>query len=331
LEQLERQGESEQMMLFDSGGIDMARVRALRERLHATDLGAPLTVRGYSADWRLFARWCDRTGRRSLPATEETVGLYIAWLVEDRGRKTSTAARHIAAIRHQHRTAGMEPPETKDANKTIHAARRERKERPQGKRALSVADLVRVAATCEATTNRGARNRALLVVGFATSLRRSELVSLRLADISFEREGVAVLVRHSKTDQLGRGRLIGVWRGSRPETDPVGVLHAWIERRGRWDGPLFPRIDPRDAVEHVAIAGETVNEIVKRSVERIGLDPKPYGAHSLRAGAVTAAADLGRSDQEIMSLSGHENAAVMRQYVRRARVFDGRNPLAGVL
>jgi hypothetical protein len=51
----------------------------------------------------------------------------------------------------------------------------------------------------------------------------------------------------------------------------------------------------------------------------------------MRAGAVTTAAELGRSDQEIMDLSGHATPEVMRSYVRHARVFAGRNPLAGAL
>jgi integrase len=76
---------------------------------------------------------------------------------------------------------------------------------------------------------------------------------------------------------------------------------------------------------------QAVSEAVKRAVERVGLDSANYGSHSLRAGAVTAAAELGRSDQEIMALSGHRSAAVMQAYVRSARVFAGRNPLAGVL
>lgn len=331
MEHIESQDTGEQLALFELGGIDMAKVRQMRDRLHEGDHGAPLTVRGYAADWRLFNRWCERTGRTPLPASEDTVGMYVAWLVEYEGKKTTTAARHVAAIRHQHRIEGFEPPITEDANRTIRAARRKRQERPEGKRALGVSDLLRAAAGCDISTNRGTRNRALLIIGFASSLRGSELAALKLSDVAFEPQGVALLLRHSKTDQLGRGRIIGLWQGSRQETDPVAVLHAWIDKRGPWDGPLFPFVNRHDAVGRTPISGEAVNKVVKRSVARIGIDPAAYGSHSLRAGAVTASADLGRSDQEIMALSGHASAAVMRMYVRRARVFDGRNPLAGVL
>jgi integrase len=79
------------------------------------------------------------------------------------------------------------------------------------------------------------------------------------------------------------------------------------------------------------VAGERINLVLKRALAAAGIDPKNYGAHSLRAGAITAAAELGRSDQEIIGLSGHINPQMIRTYVRRARLFSGRNPHAGVL
>lgn len=308
----------------------MAKIRAMRDGLQALNK-APLTVRGYSTDWRMFSGWCHRTGRSPLPATEETLGLYIVWLVGERQRKVTTATRHMAAIAHYHRGANLALPGTEDANRTLRGIRRSRNEQSQGKLAVSPSVLVRAARACDPTTNRGARNRALIVLGFATSLRRSNLAALELSDIAFEPDGVAVFVRREKQDQFGKGRIIGVWKGERAETDPAGVLRTWIAKRGRWDGPLFPRVDMRDTVLREPISGEAINAVVKGCLKRIGIEPALYGAHSLRAGAVTAAAHLGRSDQEIMALSGHATPAVMKKYVRRARIFDGRNPLAGVL
>jgi integrase len=255
-------------------------------------------------------------------------------MLDERKCKTSTATRHVASIMHYHRAANLPVPSRERVQGLIGNVRRDRHEQQEGKRALSPADLARLCASCDGETNAGARDRALLVLGFATSMRRSELSSLDLADVTFESKGVAVLLRRSKTDQAGRGRLIAVWPGAKPATDPVELLHTWIKRRGSWAGPLFPRIDGGfrfDQIQHDRVSGEAINKILKRCLKRAGIDPRPYGAHSLRAGAVTAAAELGRSDQEIMALSGHRTADVMRKYVRRVRVFDGRNPLAGVL
>jgi integrase len=323
--------ECEQLSLFDFGGVDLVALRETRDRLTQIT-SAPLTVRGYASDWRVFERWCIRTGKHSLPAEPDTLSLYVTWLLTELGRKLSTAERHVSAIAHHHRRSKYPSPVTPDVRQVLNAVRRERKEKPQGKKALSVRDLVKVVSACNPETNMGSRDRALIVLGFATSLRRSELARLELADLTFHEQGLSVFVPSSKTDQNGKGRFLAVWPGRRASTDPVRVLRHWIDKRGKWAGPLITRITRRgDIVMRSSITGEAINEIVKRVVARAGLDPKPYGAHSLRAGAVTACAELGRSDQEIMNFSGHESAKVMRMYVRPARLFSGRNPLAGAL
>lgn len=322
--------EGEQLRLFDFGGIDLAKLRKVGVSLRSVG-GAVLTVRGYASDLRRFESWCLQAGRSASPATAETVTLYVTWALTEAGRRVTTVNRHICAIVDAHRRSGLPVPPIADARSIVSAVRRQRCEQPVGKAALSADDLCRVARWCDGGSVAGLRDRAVLVLGFATALRRSELAALQLSDISFHDKGVAVVVRRSKTDQEGRGRVIAVWAGRRVATDPVRVLSAWIAARGSWPGPLFCRVQTGDLLVKCGISGDSVHDLVKRSVAAVGLDAKLYGAHSLRAGAVTAAAELGRSDQEIMALSGHESVAVMRGYVRRANVFAGRNPLAGVL
>lgn len=320
---------SAQLCLFELG-VDMAGLRAAREALRSVSR-APLTAQGYASDWRVFSRWCVDCGREAFPATAETVELYCTWLLVEQGRRASTAARHVAGIVFEHRRRGSAVPDMGGARQVLCAVRRQRKERPAGKVALEADDLVLVARACVSKTNAGARDRALIVLGFATSLRRSELARLQLSDVSFDPRGVVVLVRHSKRDQEGKGRVLGVWAGKRAVTDPVRVVKAWLAKRGDWPGPLFCRVQTGDVLVSDAISGDSVNDAVKRAVGRAGLDPAAYGAHSLRAGAVTSSAALGRADSEIMRMSGHSSASVMRQYIRHARLFTGRNPLAGVL
>jgi integrase len=321
----------EQLSLFEMGRVDLPALRRRREALRSFERRAHLTVRGYESDLRVFTRWCVDAGRTALPVDSDTLALYVTWLLTDGGRRSATAIRHLAAIADRHRATGLATPSMSDARDAILSVRKQRNERPQGKTALGVPELAKVARACDSGTNLGARDRALIVLGFATSLRRSELCALQLSDVSFDRKGLAVLVRRSKTDQDGKGRIIGVWAGKRPSTDPVRVLQAWIRKRGSWPGPLFCRVQTGDVLKRIPITGDSVNDTVKRCVARIGLDPAAYGAHSLRAGAITASADLGRSDQEIMGMSGHTSAKVMQMYVRSARLFSGRNPLAGAL
>jgi integrase len=309
----------------------LGKLALLRDNLRRPVL-AEHTMSSYASDWHAFVRWCEQVGRSALPASPDTLTLYVTWLLVESGRKCSTAQRHVASVAHFHRNALLPSPAGQEVRAVLSSVRRTRRERPAGKTALAADDLVRVAGACNCATNLGTRDRAIVVLGFASSLRRSELAALLLSDVTFDDRGLVVLVRKSKTDQDGAGRLLGVWPGERALTDPVRVLGAWIDRRGPWEGPLFPAIPNRfDHVSRRPVSGEAVNEAIKRAIARAGIDPASYGAHSLRAGAITASADAGRSDQEIMNFSGHISAKVMRGYIRRARVFSGRNPLAGVL
>jgi len=324
--------ENEQLSLFEGGGIDLSVLREKLARLDLSGTRAPLTLRGYESDWKLFDRWCQRAGKQSLPACEDTMRLYVVWLLEEKGRKTTTAERHIQAVAHRHRQGGLQSPISSNVRGTLLAIRRERKERPCGKKALDVDNLVRISEACDTLTNRGLRDRALIVLGFATSFRRSNLARLQLSDLTFHELGLAVHVRSSKTDQAGVGKTFGVWAGERASTDPVKAVRDWIDARGSWPGPLFTKVTSRgDHIAHSGISGETVNEIVQRALVRAGLDPTGYGAHSLRAGAITTSAAKGRSNHELKALSGHRSDKSVSVYIRDARLFTGRNPLAGAM
>jgi integrase len=76
---------------------------------------------------------------------------------------------------------------------------------------------------------RGLRDRTLLLVGWAAALRRSELVALEVADMSFEPEGVVLTIRRSKTDREGAGATVAVPFGAEEATCPVGALRRWLE------------------------------------------------------------------------------------------------------
>jgi integrase len=60
-----------------------------------------------------------------------------------------------------------------------------------------------------------------------------------------------------------------------------------------------------------------------------GYDPKPYSAHSLRAGLATAAAEAGVSERAIMNQTGHRSLLVARRSIRSGSLFRD-NPAAAV-
>ncbi len=93
------------------------------------------------------------------------------------------------------------------------------------------------------------RDRALLLVGFAGALRRSELVALDHEDVRFTKDGLVLRICSSKGDQEGEGADVGVARGSRPGTCPVRAVEAWLRRAGIKYGPVFCRLTAAGTIE----------------------------------------------------------------------------------
>jgi len=284
----------------------------------AAALRAPRTLLGYASDWRAFTAWCGQANLTALPASVETVSNYLLDLLR-RGRKVTTATRHASGIAHQHRTHGHPSPCGLDVRQLLLGAQRLRGEQPHQKAAISLADLREM---CGALGSgpRAVRNRAILLVGFATALRRSNLVALDLADVAIGDHGLVVGVRREKQDQLGRGRQIGVPPGRSRKTCPIRALRAWLEVRGNQPGPLFCGCGS-GRPSGKRLHGNRIAKIVHEAARAIGLDPKLYGGHSLRAGFITAAGEAGAGELLIAAHTGHRCMSVLRQYFRHTDLF----------
>ena len=167
----------------------------------------------------------------------------------------------------------------------------------------------------------GARDRALLLLGFAGGFRRSELVALDVADLEKATHGVTVTLRRSKTDQAGEARKVGVPRGHHPETCPAGALDGWLQAAEIDDGPVFRGVDRHGNVSPRRLCDRTVARVVKRAVEATGLDPARFAGHSLRAGLATTAAEAGASERSIMEQTGHRSTLMVRRYIREGSLY----------
>jgi site-specific recombinase XerD len=287
------------------------------------------TVDGYASDWRDFSAWCERAGRAPLPATSDTCQLYLMELA-GLGRLPATMARRAAAIAERHAAAGLRSPIDVDVREVLAGLRRKLGAAPRhAKAALSIPDL-RLMLRATPRDGVGARDRALLLVGFASGLRRSELAGLDLADVRFEKRGAVLKLGKSKADQEGKGRSVGVHKGKRAETCPVRALRAWLVERGHWPGALFCAATPAGALRHAAMTGHVINFAVKDAAARAGLDVARIGAHSLRAGLVTAAGGAGMGTLAIMARTGHKDVKVLQAYMRPGTALAV-DPLAGLL
>lgn len=330
-----RQAEVEQLTLFEVGP-DMAKIRRfLADMKHATR--SKSTVRAYDWDWQSFEKWCAKTGRCSLPANPETVALYVAARLSDPDVAVSTIQRQLAAIAFKHKAADQPVPDRKEARAVLNGVRRDRKEAPRQRAALTPEQLHKICKKLASRAAKGsilaARNRAVMTLGFATGLRRSNLSSLNLCDVEFvRRKGLILHIRSSKTDQEGQGQKLWVLRGYRDVTCPVRALQSWIDVRGSQDGPLFFAVEGRsrwggEQLHHRRMHHEAVNQVVKACVSMIGVSPDNYGGHSLRAGFVTTSLFQGASPLAVMEYTGHHTVDMVGRYKRQVRAFPAHSPL----
>jgi len=280
------------------------------------DAAAGNTKRAYSSDWRHFGAFCQRLNLSPLPAAAETVALYLTELAE-RGLKTSTIGRHVAAINAAHKAAGLESPAALPVvASTWRGIRRRLGARQAGKAPVLVADVLKMVNATPADSLRGLRDRAILLVGFAGAFRRSELCNLDASDVQFTERGALVTLRKSKTDQEGAGRLVAI-----PNGCPVAALRVWLDASGIVEGRLFRGIDHNTGAMLATLDGRSVNLIVKRAARAAGLEAANLGAHSLRSGFVTSAAEAGASDFDIMATTGHATRAMVDRYRRPVDAF----------
>lgn len=281
---------------------------------------ADSTQRAYRRGFEHFTAWCELQGIVYLPATPETVAGYIADMAEE-GRAVSTINQRVAAIRFAHRAAGVESPTNSLlVETTMGGIRRTIGVAQKGKDPLTTPELTSMVANLP-NTLMGTRDKALLLVGYAGAFRRSELVGLDFEDISFQRDGVKLLLRKSKTDQEGEGRQIAIVYGKQLATCPVRALKAWLAASGITSGPLFRSMNRGGSIKK-RLGGKDVARMIKRAAKEAGLDAVKYSGHSLRAGLATAAARAGASERLIMKQTGHKDERMVRKYIREGELFQ---------
>ena len=297
------------MALTDA--LDAARTYAERSLSESTR-------RGYARDRAAFQAWCRARSIFAIPAEPQTLAAYLANLaLTDR---PATIGKKLAAIAVAHRDAGLESPtEHGMVKRTLAGIRREKGTAQNQKAALLVDDLRRILAQL-GTSLLDRRDRALILLGFAAALRRSELVGLRVEEVRVEEEGLVLALRRSKTNQEGRLETIAVAYGSEPTTCPVRALRAWLAAAGLSDGPLFVGLTPQGGLRTAALGdhgrarGEaTVSGRRDRSVR--GRRPQ-FAARLCDRGR--AGEEIGSHDQTAWPLEKHRNA---RSLHRRRRAL----------
>ena len=277
------------------------------------------TLRAYRSDWAHFVAWCKVHNQSPLPATPETVALYVADLSST--HKPGTLTRRLSAISQAHGIKELESPTAAAKVRLVMAGiRRSQGTAQTAKTPVLVDDLRKMISELQENLL-GVRNRALLLIGFAGAFRRSELVALDFSDAAVTREGLVVTIRQSKTDQEGEGRKIGIPYGAHLATCPIRSLQEWLERSGITEGPLFRPINRHGTMADTRLSGAAVAAVVKRYVGESGLDASVFAGHSLRSGLATSAAMAGASERSIMNQTGHRSLNMVRRYIRDGSLF----------
>jgi integrase len=302
-------------LAIDLAGLsetDAARIAAVIAANHA-----PTTLVVYAYAWRQWQAWCIARGLCPLPASPIAVCAYLAERAEQ-GASFSTLEVACSAISHQHRRQGAANPIVDEAVRQVRRGlRRTLGTAPRRQaRPLSVEEIRRIVTSIDRTSSLGVRDAALILLGFASAMRRSELADLALADLAAKPSGLLLTVRHSKTDPDRRGQVVGVAHGRHRNTDPVGALASWLAVRGTAPGPLFPRMRGRGAGS-TPISGGTIPRILKARADAAGLPTARITGHSLRAGHVTSAAVAGVSVDRIAAQTRHRRIDVLiEHYIR---------------
>lgn len=283
---------------------------SIREFARAAE--APNTLRAYRADFSIFALWCQNHRVEALPASPLSVCGFLTEQATS-GVSVATIRRRVAAIGFVHRAAGKTSPIDDHVGRILRGIRRTLDSEVQAKQPLT-ADLIRRIVDAVPAGGNFARDRAVILLGFASAMRRSELAALRRSDCELRPEGLLIRIARSKTDQEAQGAVIAVARGESASYCPV---EAWRAVPERADGMVF------------GICARTIGDIVKRYSRAVGLDASKIGAHSLRSGFITSAVMAGAPLFRVMEHSRHKSVQSAKRYfaVEKFKAHPGKGLL----
>ena len=269
------------------------------------------TVRAYESDFKDFTLFCIRNGLQSLPTEPKILSIYLTYL--SKTFKFSTLKRRIASIKVVHKMKGHYL-DTKHPiiMENLLGIKRVNGSYQRSKKPILINDLRHIInAIDEKESNEGKRirNKSLILIGFSGGFRRSELVNIEYDDLEFVDEGLKILLKRSKTDQVGEGSIKAIPYFKNNEYCPVIKLQDWINYKNIQNGKIFD------------ISDKSVSLIIKKYTALAGLDSNKYGGHSLRSGFATSAAEAGAEERNIMAMTGHRTTQMVRRYIKEANLF----------
>jgi integrase len=348
---------AEEAFAEDLAGAEDFSQKALSER----------TRKAYRRAWSDFETYCEGIGKDPLPARPAIVAAYLNNRARARptgrgapkersgeGLAASTLEQRLAAIKYFHESEGRASPTTHPQVSRVMQGIRNDEERQEVLPRVEAAPLVssdlkqalevlpgsgsappRSETAKRARWLRGLRDRALLLLGFATALRPRELTQVEKQYVTREvkgsNEGLIIRIPRSKADQEAQGQTVTALKNeASPTYCPVRALSRWRRAASVDEGPLFRGVRRDGTVLPEAISYRTLNRLVQRACRKAGLEPegfssakkRRYSAHSLRAGHVTDASSHGAPDNVLMMQTRHADPKTLRRYDRPAQQLE---------
>jgi integrase/recombinase XerD len=273
------------------------------------------TIRSYRADFTIFEAWCQQEGRSPLPAKPETVADFV--LAQSKSAAPATVSRRRAAIAKIHRLLKLDSPVSSEevnlATRTVFRQRGRRQDQALGLTSTLKQKLI---SACPADL-RGLRDRTLISFGYDTLCRRAELVQLQIDDLTIKHDGSGtILVRKSKADQFGDGRLAYL------SAEALAHLQHWLDAANLGTGPIFRGIHGTQLMPD-ALHPYSVARILKDLARDAGLDKTlvaKLSGHSMRVGAAQDMAAAGIDLGAIMHAGGWKSPDMVMRYIEHMEV-----------
>lgn len=317
----------EDFYLVDNDVINSNSILSAKSKMRMQKSKADNTIKSYSADWNDFADWCELKKVSALPCLPETIVNYINDLADD--AKANTVSRRVTAISENHIAAGYtsnNPAKEGMVRNAMRAIRREKGTFQKGKAPILLETVELLSGCFQDDSLVSLRDKALLLLGFAGAFRRSELVAVKVQDLTFVPQGMVVFIPQSKGDQLGHGNQVAIPYAPNPKCCAVVAVKQWIQGAGIHNGPLFRPFKKNGELRESQLSDKSVALVVKKYISMLGMDPSEFAGHSLRRGFATSAAQHDLDTLSIMRQTRHKSEKMVHRYIEQGNLFR-QNPL----
>ena len=267
------------------------------------------TIRAYRSDFAQYQNWCLQNNLEPIPATAETMAMYVDYLSQT--NKSATIRRRINSLGTVLKLSKNNDP-TKQSEVILALKRMHRKIGRAQEQAtpLTKSLLNQLLNKCD-NSIMGIRNQVLLRLGYETMRRRSELCAFKFEDVSQALNGKPIIrLNFSKTDQYGTGKVLPI------SQELLGLLNQWKGIVGN-QGYILRSINKHGHIGY-SLNPASISTILKTLQEGLKSESnqQPLSGHSFRVGAALDLLEQGEPLEKIMLRGGWQTDSTAMKYLR---------------